>query len=166
MVELLPVTTWPLCVTRCILWTRCCFLTLMQFFQDDNLHTHTATSVQSWLEQHEDALQHLPWPAQSSDLNIIETLWSVLESSVRSRSLLHHLSSNQKMFMMNGTVLHWRLFRTYMTVLQEGHKLYYRQTVAQLCSIFHSRFTPPVNPSRPHTVRRSVQIHCKALFRL
>ena len=85
MVELLPVTTWPLCVTRCILWTRCCFLTLMQFFQDDNLHTHTATSVQSWLEQHEDALQHLPWPAQSSDLNIIETLWSVLESRVRSR---------------------------------------------------------------------------------
>jgi hypothetical protein len=36
------------------------------------------------LEQHEDTLQHHPWPAQSSDLNIIETLGSVLESTVAS----------------------------------------------------------------------------------
>jgi len=42
-------------------------------------------SVQSWFEEHEDALQHLPWPAQSTDLNIIEPPYSVLESRVRSR---------------------------------------------------------------------------------
>ena len=42
------------------------------------------STVQSWFELHEDALQHLPWTAQSPDLHIIEPLWSVLESRVRS----------------------------------------------------------------------------------
>ena len=54
-------------------------------FQDDNLPIHTASSVQSWFEEHEDAPQHLPWPDESPDLNIIEPPWSVLESRVRSR---------------------------------------------------------------------------------
>jgi len=53
-------------------------------FQDD-LPIHTARSAQSWFEQHEDALQHLLWLAQSPILNIIEPLWSVLESRMRSR---------------------------------------------------------------------------------
>ena len=48
-------------------------------FQDD------LPIVQSWFEQHEDALQHLLCLAQSPTLNIIESLWSVLESSMRSR---------------------------------------------------------------------------------
>ena len=54
-------------------------------FQDDIPLMHTARSVQSWFEEHEDALQHLLWPAQSPHLNIIEPLWSVSESRVRSR---------------------------------------------------------------------------------
>jgi hypothetical protein len=33
-------------------------------FQDDIPPMHTARSVQSWFEEHEDALQHLLWPAQ------------------------------------------------------------------------------------------------------
>jgi hypothetical protein len=33
--------------------------------------------VQSWFEKHKGELQHLPWPAQSPDLNITEQLWSV-----------------------------------------------------------------------------------------
>ena len=54
-------------------------------FQDCSSPEHTAGNVQSWLQEHEDALQHLPWPAQSPDLNIIEPLCSVQESWVRSR---------------------------------------------------------------------------------
>ena len=55
-------------------------------FQDDDSPIHTARSVLSWFEEHEyAALQHLLWLAQLSNLNIIEQLWSVLESRVRSR---------------------------------------------------------------------------------
>ena len=39
----------------------------------------------SWFGQHEDALQHLPRPAQSPGLNIMEPMWSALESELRSR---------------------------------------------------------------------------------
>jgi hypothetical protein len=49
-------------------------------FQDDNVPIHTAGTVQSWLEEHVDELQHLPGPAQSPDMNITEPLWSVLET--------------------------------------------------------------------------------------
>jgi hypothetical protein len=54
-------------------------------FQGGNEPTHTAGTVQSWFEDHEGELQHLPWPAQSPDLNIIKPLWSVLETRVRNR---------------------------------------------------------------------------------
>jgi len=53
-------------------------------FQDIS-PTHTARSVHTCFEEHEDALQHLLWLAQLPTLNIIEPLLSVLESSVRSR---------------------------------------------------------------------------------
>jgi len=45
---------------------------------------HTSRIVHSWFEEHEDAVQHLPWPGKSPDLNIIETHWSILDSRVRS----------------------------------------------------------------------------------
>jgi len=54
-------------------------------FQDDDSPIHTARSVQSWFEEHEDALQHLLWLAQLPTLNFMEPLWPVLESRVRSR---------------------------------------------------------------------------------
>jgi hypothetical protein len=47
--------------------------------------SYTPPEVFSWFEEHKDALQHLNWPAQSPDLEVIEPLWSVLESTVRSR---------------------------------------------------------------------------------
>jgi len=36
----------------------------------------TTKSVQSWFKEHEDALQYLPWPAQSPELNTIKPLVS------------------------------------------------------------------------------------------
>lgn len=54
-------------------------------FQDDNAPIHAAGLVQSWFDEHEDEFKHLPWPAQSPDLNIIEPLWSFLERSIRNR---------------------------------------------------------------------------------
>jgi len=54
-------------------------------FQDNTSPIRPARSVQSWFYKHEYALQHLPWPAQSPDLNNVEPLCTVLESSLRSR---------------------------------------------------------------------------------
>jgi hypothetical protein len=48
-------------------------------FQEDYTPIHTAGTVQSWFEEHESELQHLPLPAQSPFLNITELLWLVLE---------------------------------------------------------------------------------------
>jgi hypothetical protein len=42
-------------------------------FQENNTPIHTASSVQSWFEEHENALQHL-WLAQLPNLNIIKPL--------------------------------------------------------------------------------------------
>jgi hypothetical protein len=43
-------------------------------FQDDSASIHTAGTVRLWFEDHEGELEHLPWPAQSSDLNIADPL--------------------------------------------------------------------------------------------
>jgi len=49
MVELLPVTTWTFEVARYILWSRCFFLTIMQFFKMTFRHTHSQKcSVLVW----------------------------------------------------------------------------------------------------------------------
>jgi hypothetical protein len=45
--------------------------------QEDNASIHTAGTVQSWFDEHEGELQHLPWPAQSPDLKNIEPLRSI-----------------------------------------------------------------------------------------
>jgi transposase len=61
------------------------FLNSDAVFQEDNAPIHTAGIVQSLFEEHEGELQHLPWPAYSPHLNIIEPLWSRLESRVRKK---------------------------------------------------------------------------------
>ena len=52
-------------------------------FQDDNYPIHTARIIKEWHDEHYNEVEHLVWTAQSSDLNIIEYLWSVLEIQVR-----------------------------------------------------------------------------------
>jgi hypothetical protein len=41
-------------------------------FQEDRAPFDTAGTAQSWFEEHESELQHLPWPAHSPHLNTIE----------------------------------------------------------------------------------------------
>jgi hypothetical protein len=53
------------------------FLNNDAVFQDDSAPIHTAGTVESWFEVHAGKFQHLPWPAQLPDLNIIEPPWSV-----------------------------------------------------------------------------------------
>jgi hypothetical protein len=45
-------------------------------FQDDSAPIHTPGTGQSWFEEREGELQHLPWLAQSPHLNIFEAFWS------------------------------------------------------------------------------------------
>ena len=83
--------------------------------QDDSLPIHTASSVQSWFEEHEDAPQHLPWPAESPDLNITAPPWSLLESRVRSR---FPLPSSLKQL---EDVLHEEWYNTGLETIQNLH---------------------------------------------
>ncbi|GFV08956.1 transposable element Tcb1 transposase [Trichonephila clavipes] len=52
-------------------------------FQQDNARCHTAASVHSWFEEHQDEFTVLPLPANSPDLKPIEHLWYHLDRVVR-----------------------------------------------------------------------------------
>jgi transposase len=90
-------------------------------FQDDNAPTHTAEA-----EEHEGGLQHLPWPAQSPDLNIIEPLWSVLQTRVK-KSFPPSISLKQL-----ENVLQEEWYKIPLETVQNVYKLIPRRTIAIL----------------------------------
>jgi hypothetical protein len=55
----------------------------MKFFEI-TIHPYIQPGVESWFEEHEDGVQHLPCPAQLPDFNIIEPLWSVSKKQIPS----------------------------------------------------------------------------------
>jgi hypothetical protein len=56
-------------------------------FQHDSTPVHRSGTVQLWFKEHEGELQHIPYPAHSPDMIIIEPFWSVLETRIRNRLL-------------------------------------------------------------------------------
>ncbi|GFV71484.1 DDE_3 domain-containing protein [Trichonephila clavipes] len=53
------------------------------FLKDDNALIHGRGLVQSAFDELEVKVKHLPWPVQSTNLNIIEPIWSVLQRSLQ-----------------------------------------------------------------------------------
>ncbi len=46
-------------------------------YQEDNTQIPTRRLVTECFDEDESKGEHLPWPAQSPDLNIIKSLWGV-----------------------------------------------------------------------------------------
>ena len=88
---------------------------------------------------------HQTWISSNQYGQFLRAHWEAV-------SLRHHLSSNWKTFFVKrGTVFHWRVRKTYMSLFQEGYKLYLRKMVAQLpinkeLCIFHNCFHYFVHP--------------------
>ena len=56
-----------------ILGNQVCPMVQMLFPNKEAIFQGSTTrSVQSWFDEHEDALHYLPWPAQSLELNTIK----------------------------------------------------------------------------------------------
>jgi hypothetical protein len=52
-------------------------------FQENNNPKHTSYIAKQWHEDH--GITRMPWPAQSPDLNPIDSLWSILDTHLKGR---------------------------------------------------------------------------------
>ena len=112
LVKLLPVTTGAFLVTRVILWSRCCFLTIMQFFRM-TVRSYTEPEV-FCLGLRSMKMYFNILPGQP-DLIFFEWLWSDLESSVRSRFSLSSLKQVE-------IVLHEEWYSIALETIQNLHE--------------------------------------------
>ena len=70
-------------------------------FQHDCAPVHEARSIKRWMSEF--GVEELHWPAQSSDLNLIEHLWDELEQRLRARpSRPHQYLTSQMCIAKNG----------------------------------------------------------------
>jgi transposase len=53
-------------------------------FMDDNARSHRARIVQHFLQQ--EAVQTIPWPAMSPDMNPIEHVWDFIGRKINQRN--------------------------------------------------------------------------------
>jgi hypothetical protein len=84
----------------------------------------------SWFQEHEDALQHLLWLAQSPDLNIIEPLVSFREQGEKQIPSIIFQAKYEK----NGTLFHYRIFRQMVAQLHVNKEMFiFRSCVQYFC---------------------------------
>jgi hypothetical protein len=116
---------------------------MMQFFQDDDSPIHTPRSVQSWCEEHEDALHHLLWLAQSPNLNIIKPLVSFREQGEKQISSTINQATRRRVVQYftrdyskhtSCVTCHW---------WPNSILTAYCSTIAQQCIIYYSVGFPP-----------------------
>ena len=83
------------------------FLNNVAVLKVNSLSIRTAISVQSWYEDHEEALRHLLWPVRSRDLNI-RPPWSVLREQDEKQvpSYVTCQATRRLFCMKSGTVFH------------------------------------------------------------
>jgi len=70
-------------------------------FQEGHSPIHTARSVQSCFEEHEDALHHL-WLAQSPNLNIIKPLVTFREQGEKQIPSINSQATRRRVVQANG----------------------------------------------------------------
>ena len=71
--------------------------------QDDNAPIHRARVVTERFDEHENYVNHMPWPSQSIELKPIEHLWEIMEWRLRQ----HFLPSSTKLQIMDFLVEEW-----------------------------------------------------------